>query len=412
MYEGTVRSQASKAILEEAHTGRTNVTEDEHWQRTIEILAGQVPELAENFLGRILIDPAYSESGLTMEDLRSSSEKSFGAMLHSLAKDGADVDRLEAIASELGAKRARQRVPLDGLVRAIRMDFAVLWQALSARSLNVDPELLVSRTELVWRIVDTFAARVQEAYLAEFEEQERADADLQHQYLAKLLASAEPSPSDMQRIIGALKVNAQADFLVAAISRDDSLTVQRRLNLKTRHGNPAFTSDQGHHTVVIMQRRESTRIDPTFEEKAVFDGIAAGIAPIVRGFKGVRMAVVAAREIMTDLPMGSTGVFRLEDRWESITRYRLTQVGCDPANLVFPYLRRCSDGERERLLTTASTFLDTGSLVETSALLGCHRNTIVNRLASFEKYTGLDLQKPRDAAAALLALGTMTSSRF
>jgi hypothetical protein len=409
MYERTVRRHSREAMLElrTIEEGRC-VFEDGQWQRTIGILASQVPELAENFLSRILVDPAYAESGLTMEDLRSSSEKSFDAMLRSLAKDGVDVDALEALAGELGAKRARQRLPLESLVRAIRMDFSVLWQALSAPSLGLDAGLLVSRTELVWRIVDTFAARVQEAYLAESEDLERADADLQHQYLTRLLASAEPSPSDLQRIVGALKVNPEADFLVAAISRDDSLAVQRRLGIKSSRSEPAFTSDQGHHTAVIMQRRQASRIAPTFEEKAVFDGIAAGIAPVVSGFAGVRMAVVAAREIMTDLPMGSVGMFRLEDRWESITRYRLAQVGCDPGHLVFPYLRRCSVGERERLLETVSAFLDTGSLVETSALLGCHRNTIVNRLASFEKYTGLSLQKPRDAAAVLLALGAGT----
>ncbi|MFJ5956497.1 helix-turn-helix domain-containing protein [Paenarthrobacter sp. NPDC092416] len=381
------------------------MVDDAQWQRIIETLDHQVPELAEKFLSLILVDPSYSESGLTMEDLRSSSEKSFSAMLHSLARSGADIGALESLAAELGAKRARQRVPLDSLIRAIRMDFSVLWDALSAPSLGVNPGLLVARTELVWRIVDTFAVRVQEGYLAEFEDIERADADLQHQYLTKLLAAAEPSPSDMKRIAGALRVNPDADFLVAAISRDDSLAVQRSLSLKSRRNEPNFTSDQGHHTVVIMQRRQSTRAELTFEEKSVFEGMAAGVAPVSFGFAGVRMAVVAAREIMTDLPMGIAGIFRLEDRWESIARYRLAQVGCDPAHLVFPYLRRCSDGERERLLETVSTFLDTGSLVETSASLGCHRNTIVNRLASFEKYTGLSLQKPRDAAAALLALG-------
>jgi len=381
------------------------VVDDAQWKRIIEILDHQVPELAEKFLSKILVDPSYSESGLTMEDLRSSSEKSFSAMLRSLACGGTDVGALESLAAELGAKRARQRVPLESLIRAIRMDFSVLWEALSAPSLGVNPGLLVERTELVWRIVDTFAVRVHEGYLEEFEDIERADADLQHQYLTKLLAAAEPSPSDMQRIAGALRVNPNADFLVAAISRDDSLTVQRRLSLNPRRNEPSFTSDQGHHTLIIMQRRQATRVELTFEEKSVFEGMAAGVAPVSLGFGGVRMAVVAAREIMTDLPMGSAGIFRLEDRWESIARYRLAQVGCDPAHLVFPYLRRCSEGERERLLETVSTFLDSGSLVETSAVLGCHRNTIVNRLASFEKYTGLSLQKPRDAAVALLALG-------
>ncbi|WP_157768963.1 helix-turn-helix domain-containing protein [Pseudarthrobacter sulfonivorans] len=385
------------------------MTDDADWQRIIGVLSGQVPELAENFLSRILVDPAYSESGLTMEDLRSSSEDSFRAMLKGLARDGTDLKALESLAAELGARRARQRVPLESLVRAIRTDFSLLWEALSAPSLGASPGLLVHRTELVWQVVDIFATRVRESYLVEYEDLERADADLQHQYLTRLFAAAEPSPPDMARIVGALRINADAEFLVAAVSRDDSLTVQRRLNLHAKWDERAFAFDQGHHTLIILQRRTSSRTDLSFEERSVFDGIAAAVAPPVYGFAGVRMAVIAAREIMTDLPMGGTGIFRLQDRWESVTHHRLAQVGCDPAHLVYPYLRRCSEGERERLLETVSAFLDSGSLVETSALLGCHRNTIVNRLSTFEKYTGLNLQKPRDAAAVLLALYPLTT---
>ncbi|MDQ0212471.1 helix-turn-helix domain-containing protein [Arthrobacter bambusae] len=393
-----------------SHVEGKNLIEDAQWQRIIERLAGQVPELAENFLGRILLDPAYSESGLTLEDLRSSSEKCFNAMLESLAKGGTDMSSLELLAAELGAKRAQQGIPLESLVRAIRTDFSVLWEALSAPSLGVNPGLLVRKTELVWQVVDTFAVRVKESYVAEAEDLETATADLQHQYLTKLLAAAEPSPSDMLRIAGALKIDPGAEFLVAAISRDDSLMLRRRLgSLSAPRAVAGFAFDQGHHTIVILQRKQGLRLDLAFDERALFEGLAAGVAPIAQGIAGVRMAVLAAREIMADLAVGETGVFRLEDRWESVTRYRLAQVGCDPAFLVDPYLRRCSPGERQRLLETVTVFLDSGSLLETSAILGCHRNTIVNRLASFEKYTGLDLQMPRGAAIAFLALSKLRS---
>ncbi|UVJ40150.1 helix-turn-helix domain-containing protein [Arthrobacter sp. CJ23] len=378
--------------------------DDVQWQRIIGTLTSQVPELSENFLGRILADPAYSASVLTMEDLRSSSQQTFKAMLDSLGKGGTETAGLDAIAADLGARRAKQGVPLESLVRAIRTDFSVLWEALSAPSLGINPGLLVRRTELVWRTVDAFAARVQECYRAELEDIERANADLQHQYLTQLLAPAEPSPSDIERIAGALRVGLGAEFLVAAISRDDSLKVQRRLPLKTRREQSTFSYDLGHHTLIIQQRVQANRKDLSFDESALFDGVAAAVAPFAYGFARVRPAASAALEIMRDLPMGSVGVFFLRDRWESIARHRLTQLGCDPGQLVHPYLRRCTPVERERILETVNDFLGTGSLVETAARLKCHRNTIVNRLTAFEKYTGLDLQRPRDAAAALLAL--------
>ncbi len=330
------------------------MNEDENWQRTIEILTHQVAEISENFLTRILVDPAYAESGLTMEDLGASSRKSFAAMLEALRTGGAEMAAVESIAAELGSKRARQGIPLESLVRAIRMDFTVLWEALSSPSLGVNPALLVRRTELVWRTVDAFAGKVQEWYHAELEDMELVDADLQQQYLTLLLATAEPSESDLMRIAGALTVDVDAEFVVAAISRDDSLLVKRRILGVRRKSDKIFTYDQGHHTLVIKQRRRGNQPSLDFDEKSLFGGVCAAVAPMALGFSSVRKAAVTAREIMSDLPMGSNGIHTLGDRWQSIARHRLAQVGCDPGQLVYPLLRRCTDAERDRLLEMAS----------------------------------------------------------
>jgi hypothetical protein len=384
---------------------KADMTDDERWQRLVDAVAGQLPDLVERFLTRILPDPSYAESGLTFEDLRRSSHSSFSALLMALGEHGADMDALEVFASELGARRARQGVALDSLLRAIRLDFSVLWDALSDPALGADPALLVRKAEVVWATVDRFAARVQEKYLAEVEDIEGADADLQQQYLTQLLAPAEPSAADLSRIAGALRVDARSAFLVAAIDRNDSLIVRRRVRARPPRDNPVFTYDQGHHTLIIRPRNVAADERLSFQEASLFDGMAAAVAPHANGIGGVRTAVSAAREIMKDLPMGSTGVFTLRDRWLSITAHRLSQVGCDPELLVFSALKRCTDAERERIVEAARIFLELGSLVETAERLGCHRNTVVNRLAAFENYTGLDLQKPRDAALALIAVG-------
>ena len=381
------------------------MTEDERWRGLIAAVGTQLPELVEKFLTRILPDPAYADSGLTLEDLRRSSFRSFAAMLAALGGEASEIDALADIASELGARRARQGVPLDSLVRAIRLDFSVLWDALAAPALGADPALLVAKAEVVWATVDRFASSVQERYLRELEEIEGADADLQQQYLTQLLAPAEPSSTDLSRIAGALRINPHAVFLVAAIDRNDGLLIRRRIRARPPRDLPVLTYDQGHHTVVIRPRTASSDEKLSFQEAALFDGVAVAVAPHSNGIAGVRTAVSAAREIMKDLPMGSRGVFTLRDRWLSITAHRLSQVGCNPESLVLSALGRCSEAERERLLEAARTFLELGSLVATADRLACHRNTVVNRLAAFEGYTGLDLQKPRDSAFALLAIG-------
>ncbi len=389
------------------------MTDDEKWRGVVAALSELLPGMVDTFIGKILQDPVYSESGLTIEDLRRSSHDSLVAILDVLRGGGTTMDSLESIAGELGKRRARQGLPLDSLVRAIRLDFSVVWDALSASALAVDPALLVSRTELVWRTVDTFASRVQARYVAELEDIERANADLQHQYLSQLLAPSEPSESDLARIAGALRVDVGARFLVAAVSREDSLTVQRRLRHRAKRLAAFFTFDQEHHTLVVHKRGGQGHAEHSdalsYDESVLFDGMAVAVAPLAEGLGSVRTSAAAAREVMRDLPMGSVGVFTLRDRWLSITRHRLSQLGCDPGQLVFPRLQDCAPQERARILEAATTFLGTGSLVETARRLFCHRNTVVNRLAAFERYTGLDLQKPTDLALAVLALHATTT---
>ncbi|MGO4859472.1 hypothetical protein [Arthrobacter sp. 2MCAF14] len=145
------------------------MTDDEKWRGVVAALSELLPGMVDTFIARILQDPVYSESGLTIEDLRRSSHDSLVAILGVLQDGGTTMDALESIAAELGKRRARQGLPLDSLVRAIRLDFSVVWDALSASALAVDPALLVSRTELVWRTVDTFASRVQARYVAELD---------------------------------------------------------------------------------------------------------------------------------------------------------------------------------------------------------------------------------------------------
>ncbi|MFE4835346.1 helix-turn-helix domain-containing protein [Arthrobacter sp. NPDC056691] len=377
---------------------------DREWQEVIDAISARVPELVETFLAKVLADPAYSESRLTIDDLRKSGEASFSTMLRALGGGGPELEAVRALAADLGARRARQGVALDSLIRAIRLDFSVLWDAMSDPGLGADPALLVRHAKLVWQIVDAFASRVQEYYLAESEEVERADADLQHQYLTQLLALAEPTAADLARIAGALRVDVDDSFFVASIDRNDSLTVRRRLRARPPRDPAVFTYDQGHHTLVIRRRPHGIQGPPTFPELVLFEGMAVAVAPPADGVEGIRIAVTAAREIMKDLPMGATGVFTLRDRWMSITSHLLTQVGCSPASLVGPALDRCTPVERSRILETVECFLGNGSLLETSERLDVHRNTVVNRLAAFKKYTGLDLQQPRDAAMAILAL--------
>ncbi len=55
-------------------------------------------------------------------------------------------------------------------------------------------------------------------------------------------------------------------------------------------------------------------------------------------------------------------------------------------------------------MRTVRAFLDSGSIKVTSAVMECHRNTVVNRLRTFQELTGLDMTVPTQAALAVVLL--------
>ena len=372
-------------------------SDDHEWLSALDRLEDGTDALVESFLAKLLKDRHYADSDVTVEDLRSASARSFAAVLEAMRSGGADMAVLESLADDLGARRARQGIPLESLLAAIRLDFSVLWEGLSSPAVGLSAEHLVRRADLVWGAVDAYAARVQTSYLQEQSDLERADADLQHQYLSQLFGGPEPSATDLSRIAGALRV----PFEVVAVGRADGAALQRRLR-GLRAPKRVLLFGYSHHLLLIRQlSAPGARPDGW---GGLFEGMAAGFAPPVEGLRAVRSAALAAREIMTDLPLDAVGTFTLRDRFGSITRHRLGQVGCDPAQLVLRPLERRPEKERERILEAARMFLETGSLVETAQQLFCHRNTVVNRLAAFESYNGLDLNRPRDAAVAVVVL--------
>ncbi|MFI1030070.1 helix-turn-helix domain-containing protein [Streptomyces sp. NPDC020951] len=375
----------------------------ERWDDVVERTRGRLDAMVEQFLARAMADPAYADSALTAEDLRRASVQSFTAILDSLRSDGT-ADVLISIAESIGTRRARQAVPLDSLLRAVRLDFTVLWDNLADPACGAEPALLVRNAGRVWATVDAFAAHVQEHYLAEQVAIEQADADLRRQYLSQLFGPTRPTGAALDRIAGALRIPKTGHFCVAATSRDDGVTVRRRLRALTRRDDSFLTYDVGHHTLFIWPTAQTALAGLPPTAKELFADMAVAVAPVARGLVRVREAAAAAREIMTDLPMDSTGVATLSDRWRSVTRHLLADVGCELGQIVFPYLEKCTELERTKILETVRKYLETGSLGDTGRALNCHRNTVLNRLNAFEKYTGLDVQRPYDAAAVIISL--------
>lgn len=79
--------------------------------------------------------------------------------------------------------------------------------------------------------------------------------------------------------------------------------------------------------------------------------------------------------------------------------------------LIPGYLSEAGDGlgelqgrAGEQVVDTVQMYLRTGTVKSTASSMYCHRNTVVNRLRTFEDATGLDVSVPGQAMEALLLL--------
>ncbi len=78
----------------------------------------------------------------------------------------------------------------------------------------------------------------------------------------------------------------------------------------------------------------------------------------------------------------------LRDAWLPIVVQALGELGGPLAQRVLHELLHVAPHERERLVETARRYLRTGSVTATSALLYCHRNTVLQRLNRLHRLTG------------------------
>lgn len=63
--------------------------------------------------------------------------------------------------------------------------------------------------------------------------------------------------------------------------------------------------------------------------------------------------------------------------------------------------------ERDQLVETVDAYLRTGSVKATSEQTYCHRNTVINRLKSFESCTGLSPLTIEDAGRIRMLLAIL-----
>ncbi|MGW9459905.1 PucR family transcriptional regulator [Streptomyces globisporus] len=136
-----------------------------------------------------------------------------------------------------------------------------------------------------------------------------------------------------------------------------------------------------------------------------------GVSPEVGSLAEVGAARRLAGTALLTCEPGSREIVRLDERLPAALLVSLPELSTRLLAEVFGPLLTLEPAERSLLVETLETWLECGGSVgRAAARLGCHRNTVFNRLRRLERLTARSLSRPRELVDLVLALDVLRLS--
>jgi hypothetical protein len=370
------------------------------WASIVAALASRCELILQGFLGRLAQDREYPLGLVPDAEVRDSALEALRLLVRSF-ESGIPSRELLDFADAFGAKRANQGVPPESLILAVRLDFDLIWPHLLAVCGPKDAELLSGQVAAVANVINAYGIRTNSAYLSERLRMAHKELNLLQDYIDRLFSRAGQEEEIVANVATVLGVDPGALFSVAAVPSWAVPELRQRATARLR-GPGCFVYDDGAVAFAFWQsgrHPNALRIPRSFLE-----GLVCGLVEDVPSLASVPESAVTARTLLAAATEADRGPLTVDDAWARVAGIESRRAGVDLAAALDACLAACTEAERERLRETLGLFLANGSVVETSALLFCHRNTVLNRLRRFEELTGLDLGVPAHAARAVVAL--------
>lgn len=363
-----------------------------HWHH---LLAELDPiALTETFLTRVASIQGYDPSPVPIAEIRRTGRLTFQALIDGLS--GTELPEEIPIAHEIGVSRARAGVPITALITAIRLDFAVLWESLTAIATPADAELIVRHTGIVLSAVDVFASQAQTAYATELQRMREDEASVRRGLIAALFQDLPPSGEGLARIARELGIRVEEPLIVMAAVGDDISALRVAVAELQRNGVQLFTRHLG-DTLIMFRRAGELPGSRAEAPLAALASLRVGVS-IAESLIELRQASATARDLARQLRPGEQGAMTWRRGWARLAAEHLLSAGNPILADVSSALEQCGPSERARLEEAVRSYLSTGSVVLSAQELFCHRNTLANRLNRFAELTGVDPSIPIDAA--------------
>ncbi len=369
---------------------------DARWVTLVQRLAQHEDEVIVAFLDAALHDDAFPLDLVPRDDVEGTARDSFGEIVASLPH-GVPRPELLELAADFGERRARQGIPPDAVLTAVRLDVAMLWEALRGCCEPSEVEVLVEHTGALITVVDAFITRTNQAYLAEYLRLTRHEMGRRSALLAELFHSQGASAVIVQRVASALDLGVRSDYTVIAACGPAAESLRQ-----IAAANPSVRllhHQAGDTTWLFWEQIPANR---RFGQ-AVAD-VGGVLLPDIQGLAQVPAAARTAQTLARTLRPDETTASGLSALWLRAAREALSARGVDIAGPVVAALAPLGQVERDRLLETLAVLAQTGSSTETARRLHLHRNSVVKRVDRIVDLTGLDPRVPVEAAQLVIAL--------
>ncbi|WP_432006648.1 PucR family transcriptional regulator [Streptomyces parvus] len=136
-----------------------------------------------------------------------------------------------------------------------------------------------------------------------------------------------------------------------------------------------------------------------------------GVSPVVGSLTELGAARRLAGTALLTCDPGSREIVRLDERLPAALLVSRPELSTRLLAEVFGPLLTAVPAERSLLVETLEAWLECGGSVgRAAARLGCHRNTVFNRLRRLERLTARSLSRPRELVDLVLALDVLRLS--
>src|SRR6185312_11313738 len=355
-------------------------------------------------------EPVYSEMDM-VDDLRAACRINLERGVQVLADRVPDGVEPEDTSRQTGRRRARQGVPLEAVLRAYRLGGRVMWEALletsRGRFAGAYDEPLLDAAAYVWRVSDSSASALVEAYRMEELRLHSHDLSRRHAMLDALIEGRGSDPAFLRNAATVLGLPEDGAMMCVVAPMETAgeyplRSPQEAMALQDLQ-SVWFVRPRDEVGVIVLGARPA---------KVALDALRgcvvgrAGASPVFDGLGAVdaghRMAQTAARTL------SGPGLAVLDDRLPEALLVDSPELLPRLVGTALGGLMGLPDADRDTLLLTLEELLACGgSPTHAATALFCHRNTVIYRMRRIESATGRSIGNPRDRL--LLTLGLMAA---